>query len=260
MPLMTAVDSVLLRRYALNYPGSESTARIKASFKDFPHPALSFALDVVLEFGASFFFMAVSFNFIIQLRNLVSEKQYKLRDAMKQIGMMDGAYWTSWLLSSILTNTLSTILLIIMGSIAQFPFFLINDFLVYFIHFWLTMFAFTCSAFFVSSLVGNERTAINFGLFMFILFFLAGNIVVAIFYGSGLTNEYAYDWVRVLFMVIPGCAAPFGFFQGFGALVSASSSIGAVGMRLAEISVNVVPPRIMQDGSLESPCKFLCAV
>ena len=37
---------------------------------------------------------------------------------MKQIGMMDGAYWSSWLISSILTNTLSTFLLIIMGSIA----------------------------------------------------------------------------------------------------------------------------------------------
>ena len=253
VPLMTAVDSVLLRRYASKYPDSASTARIKASFKDFPHPALSFSLDVVEEFGASFFFMAVSFNFIVQLRNLVSEKQYKLRDAMKQIGMMDSAYWASWLISSMVTNTLSTCLLIIMGSIAQFPFFLINDFLAYFIHFWLTMFAFTCSAFFISSLVGNEQTAINIGLFFFILFFLAGNISAAIFYGSGLTNEYSYDWVRTLFMLIPGCAAPFGFFQGFGALVTSSSSLGAVGMRLAEIGNNVIPPKIMEDGSLESP-------
>ena len=96
---MTAVDSVMLRKYAVNFPGSSDTARIKASFKDFPHPALEFALDVVERFGASFFFMAVSFNFIVQVRNLVSEKQYTLRDAMKQIGMLDSAYWTSWLIS-----------------------------------------------------------------------------------------------------------------------------------------------------------------
>jgi ABC-type multidrug transport system ATPase subunit len=255
VPLMTAVDSILLRRYALNSPSSKNTARIKASFKDFPHPALSFALDVVQQFGSQFFFMAVSFNFIVQVRNLVSEKQYKLRDAMKQIGMMDSAYWTSWLISSLVTNTISTLLFIIMGSIAQFPFFLINDFLAYFIHFWLTMFAFTCSAFFVSSLVSNERTAINIGLFFFILFFLAGSIATSIFYGSAsaLTNEYAYDWVRVLFMAIPGCAAPFGFFQGFEQLVTASSSIGAVGMRIGEISNNVFQSKIMQDGSVESP-------
>ena len=39
VPLMTAVDSVLLRKYALNYPSSSDTARITASFTDFPHPA-----------------------------------------------------------------------------------------------------------------------------------------------------------------------------------------------------------------------------
>ena len=253
VPLMTAVDSTLLRKYAVNYPGSSDTARIKAAFKDFPHPALEFALDVVQEFGASFFFMAVSFNFIVQVRNLVSEKQYKLRDAMKQIGMLDSAYWSSWLLSSVVTNTVSTLLLIIMGAIAQFPFFLINDFLAYFIHFWLTMFAFTCSAFFVSSLVGNEQTAINVGLGFFILFFLAGSIVVSIFYGSPLTNELSYDAYRILFMAIPGFAAPFGFFQGFAALVASSSSLGATGMRLAEINNNIVPPKLMEDGSLQEP-------
>jgi hypothetical protein len=33
----------------------------------------------VERFGSTFFFMAVAFNFIVQLRNLVSEKQEKLR-------------------------------------------------------------------------------------------------------------------------------------------------------------------------------------
>ena len=132
VPLMTAIDSVILRHYATeDYVGTKDTARIQASFKDFPHPALELSLDVVQQFGANFFFMAVSFNFIVQLRNLVSEKQHKLRDAMKQIGMLDSAYWTSWLISCVITNTLSTLLLIIMGAIAQFPFFLSNDFLTY---------------------------------------------------------------------------------------------------------------------------------
>ena len=34
--MMTAVDSAMLRKYAVNFPGSSDTARIKASFKDFP--------------------------------------------------------------------------------------------------------------------------------------------------------------------------------------------------------------------------------
>ena len=253
VPLMTAVDSIILRQYATNYPDSKDTARITASFKDFPHPAFSFSLDVVERFGSTFFFMAVSFNFIVQLRNLVSEKMFKLRDSMKIIGMLDSAYWSSWLISSLFTNTLSTCLLIAMGSAAQFPFFLKNDFLAYFIHFWLTMFAFTCSAFFVSSLVHNEQTAINIGLGFFILFFLAGGFAAAIVFGSVLTNEYQYDWLRVLFMALPGCAAPFGFLQGFGQLVTSSSSLGATGFRMAELSNNIIPPKLMENGTIEEP-------
>ena len=254
VPLMTAIDSVILRHYATDdYVGTKKTARIQASFKDFPHPALSIALDVVERFGANFFFMAVAFNFIVQLRNLVSEKQNKLRDAMKQIGMLDSAYWTSWLISCVITNTLSTLLLIIMGAIAQFPFFLSNDFLTYFLHFWITMFAFTCSGFFLSSLVNNEQTAINIGLGLFILFFLAGSILATIFYSGGLTNDYSYDLYRTLFMAVPGAAAPFGFFQGFGALVTTSSALGAAGMRIGEIGNNVLPSKIMEDGSVATP-------
>jgi len=66
------------------------------------------------------------------------------------------------------------------------------------------MFSFTCSGFFLSSLVNNEQTAINIGLGLFILFFLAGSILVSIFYSGGLTNEYSYDLYRTLFMAVPG--------------------------------------------------------
>ena len=99
----------------------------------------------------------------------------------------------------------------------------------------LKQFAFTCSAFFVSSLVHNEQTAINIGLGFFILFFLAGGFAVIIVYGSTLTNEYQYDYIRVLFMALPGFAAPFGFLQGFNQMVKASSSLGATGLRLSEV-------------------------
>jgi hypothetical protein len=67
------------------------------------------------------------------------------------------------------------------------------------------------------------------------LFFLAGGFAVIIVYGSTLTNEYQYDYIRVLFMALPGFAAPFGFLQGFNQMVKASSSLGATGLRLSEV-------------------------
>ena len=38
---------------------------------------------------------------------MVIEKQTKLRDAMRQIGLLDSAYWASWIVSSVAVNTLA---------------------------------------------------------------------------------------------------------------------------------------------------------
>jgi hypothetical protein len=129
LPVMSAADSVLLRQHvtdadALNST-AQDTARVKVSFKDFPHGDFQIVVDVMQRFGVGFIFMAVSFNFIVQLRNMVIEKQVKLRDAMRQIGLLDSAYWASWIVSSVVINTCAVFALVAMGAAAQFPFFLL---------------------------------------------------------------------------------------------------------------------------------------
>jgi len=51
-----------------------------------------------------FIFAAFMFNFILQLSYLVTEKELRLREAMKQMGMRTSAYWTSWLITNTCLN------------------------------------------------------------------------------------------------------------------------------------------------------------
>ena len=51
-----------------------------------------------------FLFAAFMFNFILQLSYLVTEKELRLREAMKQMGMRTSAYWTSWLITNTCLN------------------------------------------------------------------------------------------------------------------------------------------------------------
>ena len=257
VPLMTATDSVLLREFVNNENATEADAkaRLKVSFKDFPHGDFSIVVDVMQRFGVGFIFMAVAFNFMVQLRNIVIEKQLKLRDAMRQIGLMDSAYWSSWIISSVVINTSATLALIAMGAIAQFPFFLLNDFGCYFIHLWISLWMFSCAALLISSLTHSEQTASNIGLLFFLLFYLFGQLVTFLFFGEFSaalgTNAYSFDVYRYLFMLVPGFAAPFGFYQGMNQMVLATSN-GGGGLRFSEIDLNIMPERTLNDGSVET--------
>jgi ABC-type multidrug transport system ATPase subunit len=113
---------------------------------------------------------------------------------------------------------------------------------------------FTCAAFFISSLTHNEQTASNIGLLFFLLFYLFGQIATFLFYGpfSAIgTNSYYFDLYRYLFMLVPGFAAPFGFYQGMNQMVSATSN-GGGGLKMSEINLNIMPELTLSDGNVET--------
>ena len=37
-------------------------------YSDFPHPDMPTSFDVVQQYGDSFFYMAIAFNFVVQVR------------------------------------------------------------------------------------------------------------------------------------------------------------------------------------------------
>jgi hypothetical protein len=52
----------------------------------FPHPELV-TIDIVGNTGPFFFFGALMFNFVIQIGSIVSEKQNKLRESLRIMGL-----------------------------------------------------------------------------------------------------------------------------------------------------------------------------
>ena len=49
------------------------------------------------------------FNFVIQMGQLVTEKELKLREAMAVVGLRDSIYWFTWFFTNLAWNTLSGI-------------------------------------------------------------------------------------------------------------------------------------------------------
>lgn len=52
----------------------------------FPHPTLA-TTDVIGTVGPYFFFGALMFNFVIQIGQIVTENEFKLRESMKVMGL-----------------------------------------------------------------------------------------------------------------------------------------------------------------------------
>eukprot|EP00246_Nothoceros_aenigmaticus_P013513 TRINITY_DN4700_c0_g1_i2.p1 TRINITY_DN4700_c0_g1~~TRINITY_DN4700_c0_g1_i2.p1 ORF type:complete len:623 (-),score=94.49 TRINITY_DN4700_c0_g1_i2:787-2430(-) len=112
------------------------------------------------------------FGFVIQISNLVTERELKLRQAMNTMGLIDSAYWLTWLLWEASLGFISSMLLVIFGLIFQFDFFLHNDFGVLFFLFFLFQVNMTGLAFLISTFISKSASATTVGFFFFILGFL----------------------------------------------------------------------------------------
>ena len=117
-------------------------------------------------------YIAVVFNFVIQLTFIVMEKEKNLRAAMTQMGLRRTAYWVSWFISCEVINLIVVLLLCGFGAALQLDFFLDNDFAVYFTLFFLTATAFTLLAFFFSTLLSTADAARSLGILWYIMTFI----------------------------------------------------------------------------------------
>ena len=96
--------------------------------------------------GSALLFIAVAFNFVVQMFLIVDEKERKLRYAMEKVGMYDFLYWSSWYLFDCFINLLVVLMLMLFGVMFQFELFTENAAGLTFFHFWLCANAFTAVA------------------------------------------------------------------------------------------------------------------
>ncbi|KAM6594094.1 hypothetical protein CsatA_001797 [Cannabis sativa] len=114
-------------------------------FKEFAHPPQNILLGMntagspfsMSSVGPPFFLAIVMFGFVFQMTSLVTEKELKLRQAMTLMGLYDSAYWFSWLVWEGILTFLSSLLIVLFGTLFQLDFFLNNSFIVLFFVFFL---------------------------------------------------------------------------------------------------------------------------
>jgi hypothetical protein len=90
---------------------------LKGNSMQFPHPLLN-NVDIVGQAGPAFFLGCLMFNFVLQMGQIVTEKELRLREAMSVVGLNDWIYWFTWIITNLAWNTLTGLLLIIAGCVS----------------------------------------------------------------------------------------------------------------------------------------------
>eukprot|EP00270_Netrium_digitus_P003854 TRINITY_DN1466_c0_g1_i1.p1 TRINITY_DN1466_c0_g1~~TRINITY_DN1466_c0_g1_i1.p1 ORF type:complete len:971 (+),score=291.84 TRINITY_DN1466_c0_g1_i1:469-3381(+) len=189
VPLQTAAEREIVR-----YTAKDWSIEWTPSYSEFAHPAVD-KFSAVGSIGPTFLFAAAMFGFVIQMSNLVGERELKLRQALATMGMMDSAFWLTWLIWETFMAVISTVLLILFGMAFTFRFFLKNDFLVLFCMFFLFSLSMISVAFFVSTFVSKTSSANTIGFLIFIIGFVLQLVTAFGFpYSKSFSKVIQYVW------------------------------------------------------------------
>lgn len=167
VPLQGATEAAIAA-YQWQQAGRSDPLQWNVSYSQFAHPSTG-NINIVGQAMGPFVFAANMFNFVLLLGSIVAERERGLRQALTTSGMLDSAFWLSWLVVELVISVLFTLLLIGFGAMFGFAFFLHNDFSVIFLLFLLFQWAMIGIAFILSAFVSKTSTAINLGFVVFLL-------------------------------------------------------------------------------------------
>lgn len=161
LPYVNAIERAIFSALGDNLDYDFSTSK-------FAHPAIP-RYNIVAAVGPSVIFAAIMFNMVIQAGLIVSEKELKLRESMRVMGLIDGVYWASWIILNIAMNILAAFLLIAAGHIFRLPMFVKNDFGTYAVLFILFTISMVPIGLLLSVLVDLSSTATTAGFAVFLV-------------------------------------------------------------------------------------------
>ncbi|KAL9375204.1 hypothetical protein Peur_032083 [Populus x canadensis] len=155
-----------------------STFTWSVGLTEFAHPAKA-TFSAVATVGPAFFLAFTMFGFVLQISNLVAEKELKLRQAMNMTGLYESAYWTSWIIWEGIITFISSLLLVLFGMMFQFDFFKKNSFGVLFFVFFLFQVNMIGFAFMLSTFISKASSGTTMGFSIFIVGFMTQIITIA---------------------------------------------------------------------------------
>jgi hypothetical protein len=104
--------------------------------RTYAHPAFGVATFEGL-IAPLFILGAAMFPFVIQMGEVVTDKELKFRQALAAMGLYDLSYWLSWHIYQSIMAAIASFFIYAFGCIFQFRLFLKNDFGLLFLTFWL---------------------------------------------------------------------------------------------------------------------------
>jgi len=167
-PMVAALSAAVVNAEYASTTGRLPQVGLHLNSLSFPHPDFA-PINLVGSQGVQFILGCLMFNFVLQLAQLVTEKQSGIRTAMRTTGLRQSAYWLSWLASNLLWNMISVLLVIGLGLAFRFPFFVKNDLLTYTCLLVAFAWALVPFAFFLSVIISDPGTANSMGFTMFVL-------------------------------------------------------------------------------------------
>lgn len=194
-------------------------------------PWVSYELSVGSAIAAQFMGILVALAFqsssVMVLKSIVQEKELRLREAMRMMGMTEGMFWSSWFVTHFVTLFITSFLMALAGIYPfQFTDWTVN--LVFFLLWTMMLISFN---YMVSTFFSNARLATIVGAFLYIITIVPG-IAVNQVNENGSSGQL---WTAI---------APASALFQWGAVI-AQLEVGRRGMTWGRINVNV-----FDEGSL----------
>lgn len=167
VPMQVSIENSIAS-YQWRNTGNAGDVDWNVSYSMFAHPTTQ-SVNIVGQAIGPFIFAANMFNFVLLMSSVVSEKELGLRQALKTSGMLDSAFWCSWIFIELIMSVIFSLLLVGFGAMFQFDFFLKNSFSVVFLLFLLFQWAMMGLAFFLAPFIGTSSGAINTGFVVFLV-------------------------------------------------------------------------------------------
>ncbi len=175
VPMQVSIENAIAS-YQWKKAGNAGNVDWNVSYSMFAHPTTQ-SVNIVGQAIGPFIFAANMFNFVLLMSSVVSEKENGLRQALKTSGMLDSAFWCSWIFIELIISVIFSLLLVGFGAMFQFDFFLKNSFSVIFLLFLLFQWAMMGLAFFLAPFIGTSSGAINTGFVVFLVGWIFQGIV-----------------------------------------------------------------------------------
>ncbi|XP_016465224.1 ABC transporter A family member 7-like isoform X2 [Nicotiana tabacum] len=208
------------------------SARVLFEFvKEMPKAETKLSLDFASILGPLFFSWVVSQLFPVVLIALVYEKQQKLRIMMKMHGLADGPYWMISYAYFLVISSIYMLCFVIFGSLVGLKFFLLNDYSIQFVFYFIYMNLQVSLSFLVAAFFSNVKTATVIG---YIMVFANGLLAAFLFQFFLQDESFPRGWIIVM-ELYPGFSLFRGLYE-FSQYAFNGNYLGTDGMRWNDLS------------------------